>query len=144
MVIYYQTIGIITMSYHIPNNQAQSESINAQDPRYAEIVYKANHKNVKVGKAKSLKDRMDNYFKTFGEENVNFHPIIITEKIKEAEKTVMKELDSYRVRIPVSHRKTEWLLGITRDEAIEIVVKNIYKSNINYSLAKGITIEVIS
>ena len=43
---------------------------NAQDPRYADKVYKANYKNVKVGKAKSLTVRMGSYFKTFGEEIV--------------------------------------------------------------------------
>lgn len=130
-------IYVVTLNNEIPI------SINAQDPRCADKVYKANRHNVKVGKAKSLQGRMGNYFKTFGEENVNFHPIIITEQINEAEKIVMKELESFRVRNPVSNRKTEWLLGITRNEAIEIVVKNIYKSNINYTLAKGITIEVI-
>ena len=118
-------------------------SINAQDPRCADKVYKANYKNVKVGKAKSLKARMGNYFKTFGEHNVSFLPIIITKEIDEAEKAIMKELDSYRVRNPVSKRKTEWLLGITRDQAIEIVVTNIYHSSIVYSLGDGITIEEV-
>jgi len=130
-------IYVVTLNNEIPI------SINAQDPRYADKVYKANNKNVKVGKAKSLKARMGNYHKTFGEENVNFHPIILTAHIDDAEKIAMKELDRFRVRNPVSKRKTEWLIGITRDEAIEIVVKNIYTSKINYSLANGITVEEV-
>jgi hypothetical protein len=130
--------------YVVTLNNKAPISINAQDRRCADKVYKANYKNVKVGKAKSLKARMGNYFETFGERNVNFIPIIITKEIDEAEKAIMKELDGFRVKNPVSNRKTEWLLGITRDRVIEIVVTNIYKSNISYSIANGITIEVVS
>ena len=129
--------------YIVTLNNEISISINSQDPRCADKVYKANNKNVKVGKAKSLKARMGNYHKTFGEGNVNFHPIILTTQIDDAEKIVMKELDQFRVKNPVSKRKTEWLIGITRNEAIEIVVKNIYTSKIIYSLAKGITVEEV-
>ena len=122
-------------------NNEQPISINAQDPRYADKVYKANNKNVKVGKAKTLSGRMGNYFKTFGEKNVNFFPLIITDEIDSAEKLVMKQLVKYRVKNPVSNRNTEWLIGITRDQAIEIVVNSIYHSGIPYSLAEGITIK---
>jgi len=130
-------IYVVTLNNEIPI------SINAQDPRCADKVYKANNKNVKVGKTKSLKARMSNYHKTFGEGNVNFHPIILTTQIDDAEKIAMKELERFRVRNPVSKRKTEWLIGITRDEAIELVVKNIYTSKIIYSLANGITVEEV-
>lgn len=130
--------------YVVTLNNKTPISINAQDPRYADKVYKANYKNVKVGKAKFLKSRMGNYFKTFGEENVNFLPVIITKDIDDAEKTIMKELDDFRVRNPESNVKTEWLIGITRDRAIEIAVTTIYQSSIIYSLADGITIEEVN
>ena len=130
--------------YVVTLNNKTPISINAQDPRYADKVYKANYKNVKVGKAKSLKSRMGNYFKTFGEKNVNFLPIIITKDIDKAEKIIMKGLDNFRVRNPVSKVKTEWLIGITRDQAIEISVTNIYQSSITYSLADGITAEEVN
>ena len=130
--------------YVVTLNNKTPISINAQDPRYADKVYKANYKNVKVGKAKSLKSRMRNYFKTFGEENVNFLPIIITADIDKAENIIMKKLDDFRVRNPISKVKTEWLIGITRDRAIEIAVSNIYQSNITYSLADGITVEEVN
>ena len=125
-------IYIVTLNNEIPI------SINAQDPRYADKVYKANYKNVKVGKAKSLEARMENYFKTFGEDNVNFQPIILTERIDNAEKAIMIGLDSYRVRNPVSNRKTEWLIGITKDHAIEKIVRNMSRSGIEYSLAEDV------
>ena len=130
--------------YVVTLNNRAPISINAQDPRCADKVYKANYKNVKVGKAKSLKSRMGNYFKTFGEENVNFLPIIITKDFDKAEKIIMKELDNFRVRNPVSNVKTEWLISITRDRAVEIVVKKIYQSNITYTLADGITVEEVN
>lgn len=139
-----KTTPISSGIYVVTLNNKTPISINAQDPRYADKVYKANYKNIKVGKAKSLKSRMGNYFKTFGEENVNFFPIIITKDIDEAEKTIMKELNNFRVRNPVSNAKTEWLIGITRDQAIEIAVTNIYKSGIIHTLADGITVEEVN
>ena len=120
--------------YIVTLNNEEPISINSQDPRYADKVYMANCKNVKVGKAKSLRSRMHNYIQTFGKENVNFLPLVITKEINEAEKAVMKELDRFRVRNPVSNRKTEWLFGITKDQAIEIVITNILRSDINHSM----------
>lgn len=77
-------IYIVTLNNKIPI------SINSQDPRCSEKVYKANYKNIKVGKAKSLNTRKKNYFKTFKKENVNFFPVIITKDIDEAEKLIKK------------------------------------------------------
>lgn len=129
--------------YVVTLNNKTPISINSKDPRRADKVYKANYKNIKVGKANSLKSRMGDYFKTFGEENVNFLPIIITEDFDEAEKIIKKALDNFRVRNPTSNVKTEWLIGITRDQAIKIAVTTTYHSSIIYSLADGITIEEI-
>ncbi len=128
-------IYVVTLNNELPI------SINAQDPRCADKVYKANNKNIKVGKAKSLKARRDNYFKTFGEENVNFLPIIITKEINEAEKIIMKQLEGFRVRNPISNRKTEWLIGINSDRAVKIAVENIAQSGIHYKLVKGVVVE---
>ena len=130
--------------YVVTLNNKTPISINSKDPRCADKVYKADYKNVKVGKAKSLKSRMGDYFKTFCEENVNFLPIIITKDIDKAENIIMKGLDNFRVRNPVSNVKTEWLIGITRDQAIEIAVTNIYQSSVTYSLANGITVEEVN
>jgi len=125
-------IYIVTLNNEVPI------SINAQDPRCADKVYKANKHNVKVGKAKSLKNRRGNYYKTFGEENVNFQPIIITNEIDIAEKHIIKKLDDFRVRNPVSNRKTEWLIGIDKESALEIVLNGIKNSGVAYELANGI------
>ncbi len=120
--------------YVVALNNKKPISINADDPRHADTAYKANYKNVKTGKAKSLKGRMDNYFKTFGEDNVNFEPIIITEEIKESEKTIKNALDPYRVSNPKSGRKTEWMIGITKEQTIKIIKDELLQSDIAYTL----------
>lgn len=137
MIISDSGIYVVTLNNKTPI------SINSDDPRRADRVYKANYKNVKVGKAKSLEARMCNYFKTFGEKNVNFIPIVITREIDEAERLIKAEINCYRVNNPHTNRKTEWLIGIARDKAIEIVVTSIYHSNISYELADGIVIEEV-
>jgi hypothetical protein len=129
--------------YIVTLNNKEPISINADDPRRADIVYKANYKNVKIGKAKSLSARRENYYSTFGEENVNFFPIILTSQIDEVETIIKSNLDKYRVKNPVSKRKTEWLSGINKAEVIEIIVSQIINSNIKYELANGITKEDI-
>jgi len=127
--------------YLVTLNNKMPISINAQDPRCADKVYKANYTNIKIGKAKSLHARRDNYYKTFGEHNVNFHPLIFTQDINEVEKTIIKQFDEFRVRNPVSNRKTEWLSGILKDEAILLILKRLCNIKSEYTLSDTLTNE---
>ena len=122
--------------YIVSLNNDEPISINSQDPRCADKVYKANKDNIKIGKTKSLKNRRDNYFKTFGEKNVNFEVVAITDEIDIAEKSIKDFIDKYRVRNPVSNRKTEWLRGIKKEEALRLALKGIRQSGCNYQLPK--------
>ena len=123
--------------YIVSLNNEEPISINSQDPRCAEKVYKANKDNIKIGKTKSLKNRRDNYFKTFGERNVNFQVVAITDEIDIAEKAIKNYIDKYRVKNPVSNRKTEWLLGIKKEEALRLVLKAIRQSGVDYQLPES-------
>lgn len=50
-------------------------SVNADRPSIAERCIKVNRMHCKFGKALNLNTRRSNYFKTFGAEHVQFHPI---------------------------------------------------------------------
>lgn len=62
--------------YIVTLNNDQPISVNANDPRIADKAIKVTKKNCKIGKAKDLIDRKKNYFKVFGEHNVNFRPVV--------------------------------------------------------------------
>lgn len=119
--------------YIVTLNNEHPISVNANDPRIAEKAIKVTKANCKVGKAKSLTAREKNYFKTFGEENVNFTPLAIIEDIALVERQILVVLDKFRIRGRTG-RKNEWLSGIEASEAKQVVLKVVENSGVPYEL----------
>ena len=118
--------------YIVTLNNNNPISVNAQDPRIANKAVKVTKVNCKFGKAKSLEKRRKNYFKTFGEKNVNFIPIILLDEIEIAEKMVLKKLDDYRMRGRTG-RKNEWLEGISAQEVEKIILDSLYELGVKFT-----------
>lgn len=108
-------------------------SVNAQDPRIAHKAIKVTKANCKVGKAKSLKAREKNYYKTFGEHNVAFKPLARLTDILMIEKEILMALDTYRIRGRTG-RKNEWLEGIGAEQAESIVRAVIVRSGVAHEM----------
>jgi len=108
--------------YIVTLNNIHLISVNANDPRHAEKAIRVNYDNCKFGKANVLAGRRENYYKTFGKENVNFKPLVLLEDIQQAESLILRELDLYRIRGRTG-RKNEWLAGIAPDQVAQIVFK---------------------
>lgn len=106
-------------------------SVNAQDPRMAEKAIRVTRNNCKFGKAKNLRGRRKNYFKTFGEHNVNFSPIALVDDIAMAETVVLAALDEYRIQ-GASGRKNEWLEGIDPQVVLSIAFAELDRVNLAY------------
>lgn len=119
--------------YIVTLNNEQPISVNAQDLRVADKSINVNKSNCKFGKAKALEGRMKSYYKTFGQKNVNFHPIVRMHDIAEAEKLILKQLDNYRIR-GSSNRKNEWLKGIEPSQVYEIVISVLNEQQFDYEL----------
>ncbi len=120
---------IVTLTNEVPI------SVNAHDPRLAEKAIKVNKSNLKFGKAKDFDLRKKNYFKTFGEANVNFRPFIAMDEIDLAEKLILKNLDPYRVRGNTG-KKNEWLTGITVSQLEKVILDTLQKENLKFALIK--------
>jgi len=119
--------------YIVTLNNKEPISVNAQDPRIADKAISVTKENCKFGKAKNLDGRKKNYFKTFGEHNVNFKKIALVEDIKSAENVVLTALDGYRIRGNTG-RKNEWLQGIKAQSVIAIALYHLEKSGVEYEL----------
>lgn len=119
--------------YIVTLNNDEPISVNAQDPRIAGKAIKVTKSNCKFGMAKDLEARRKNYYKTFGEINVNFKPIVRLADIHAAEKVVLSALDKYRVRGSTG-RKNEWLEGVKPQSVVAIALYHIEQSGIEYEL----------
>ena len=119
--------------YIVTLNNDEPISVNAHDPRVADKAIKVTKENCKFGKAKDLDARRKNYYKTFGEENVNFKPIARLADIQTAEKVALAALDEYRVRGSTG-RKNEWLEGIKPQSVLAIALFHIEQSGVEYEL----------
>ena len=119
--------------YIVTLNNEEPISVNAQDPRIAHKAIKVTKANCKFGKAKSLKGRRKNYFKTFGEHNVNFTPVALVEDIAQAEKAVLVRLDQYRIRGRTG-RKNEWLENISVKSVLDVVLGTLEELEIPHEL----------
>ena len=97
--------------YIVTLNNEHTISVNAQDPRVAHKAIMVTKENCKFGKAKVLEGRRKNYYKTFGEENVNYFPIVRMVDIEAAEKAILGKLNDHRMRGRTG-RRNEWLEGI--------------------------------
>ena len=117
--------------YIVTLNNNEPISVNANDPRIAHKAIKVTKANCKFGKAKSLKAREKNYFKTFGEHNVNFMPVAFIEDFANAEKSILARLDRYRMRGRTG-RKNEWLENVSPDEVLQIVLDILAELGIPY------------
>ncbi len=106
-------------------------SVNAQDQRIVDKAIKVTKANCKFGKAKVLEERRKNYYKTFGDEYVNFTPIVAANEIESAEKAILKELDDYRIR-GMTGIKNEWLEGIAANKVERIIIDCLDKLKIEY------------
>ena len=118
-------------TYIVTVNNIEPISVNANDPRCADKAIKVTRANCKFGKTKSLKARERNYFKVFGERNVTFKPIALTDDFALAEKAVLAKLDRYRIK-GKSGRKNEWLEGIEAKDVLAIVLRTLDDLGISY------------
>jgi hypothetical protein len=109
--------------YIVTLNNLEPISANADDKRVAHKSIKVNKENCKFGKAANLSNRRKNYYKTFGEENVNFQPVFSLSEIDVAEKEVLKQLRQFRQLSPSGYR-TEWLCGVS-PECIAKLAKTV-------------------
>jgi len=87
-------------------------SVNADRPAIAERCIKVNREHCKFGKALNLQTRRGNYFKTFGAEQVQFHPIAAVDQPEAIEALLALRLLPFRIRGSTG-RPNEWLSGIT-------------------------------
>jgi hypothetical protein len=119
--------------YVVTLNNTHPISANADDKRIAHKAIKVNKENCKFGKAINLEKRKLNYYKTFGQENVNFMPIASLSEIAIAEKEILKQLLPYRLTSP-SGNLTEWLQGIDADKVIELTLAKLLTLEINHEV----------
>jgi len=117
--------------YIVTLNNSEPISVNAQDSRIAHKAIKVTKANCKFGKAKSLRAREKNYFKTFGEQNVNFMPVAFIEDYAHAERSILARLDRYRMRGRTG-RKNEWLENVSPEEVLQIVLDAMAELGIPY------------
>ena len=110
--------------YLVTLNNSNPISVNAHDPRTADRCIRVNQSNCKIGKAKNLEARKKNYFKTFGEANVNFRILARLANIEVAEKAIKANLKNFRIRGNTG-MPNEWLENILPEEVIKIVVQTL-------------------
>ena len=119
--------------YLVTLNNWEPISVNAQDPRIADKAIKVTRANCKFGKAKNLEGRKKNYFKTFGEHNVNFMPVVKLVEIEAVEKEILRRLEGFRIKGRTG-RMNEWLQHIAPEQVIDIAVGAIRESGIEFQL----------
>jgi hypothetical protein len=119
--------------YIVTLNNEEPISVNANDPRIANKAIKVTKAHCKFGKAKVLEGRRKNYYKTFGEENVNYFPIVRMLDIESAEKAILAKLNDHRMRGRTG-RRNEWLEGIEPKKVLEIALSTLDELDIEYEL----------
>ena len=119
--------------YLVTLNNWEPISVNAQDLRVADKAIKVTWANCKFAKAKNLEGRKRNYFKTFGEHNVNFMPVVKLVEIDAVEKEILIRLKDYRIKGRTG-LMNEWLQHIAPEQAIDIAVGAIRESGIEFQL----------
>ena len=124
--------------YIVTLNNEHPISVNAQDPRIAHKAITVTKENCKFGKAKVLEGRRKNYYKTFGEENVNYFPIVRMVDIEVAEKVILSKLNDHRMRGRTG-RRNEWLEGIDPNQVLEIAISALDELDVEYEIVvKGL------
>jgi hypothetical protein len=124
-------LNSISGLYVVTLNNSQPISANADDKRIAHKAIKVNKANCKFGKAINLENRKYNYYKTFGQENVNFIPIASLSEIAIAEQEILKLLSPYRLISP-SGNLTEWMHSIDASKIIDLAIEILDNLKIPY------------
>ena len=91
-----------------------------RDRSHVETCAKVNKLNMKAGKAKD-----------FGECNVIFNKIAQLDDIKTAEREILRALKTSRMTSPKGG-KLEWLIGITFEDAMTIVLDTLDSLGVEY------------
>ena len=123
--------------YIVTLNNWEPISVNANDPRVADKAIKVTRSNCKFGKAKNLAARELNYNKTFGDENVNYFPIVETNNIDSIEKTILEKLDSYRIKGRTG-RKNEWLQHISPVDVEDVIIRVLESLDVDYKIIQSL------
>ncbi|MDO9107150.1 MAG: hypothetical protein Q7U57_19585 [Methylovulum sp.] len=131
-----KTVGKVRVNFNsglyvVTLNNSQPISANADDKRIAHKAIKVNKENCKFGKAVNLENRKYNYYKTFGQGNVNFIPIASLSEIAIAEQEILKLLLEYRLISP-SGNLTEWMHGIDASKIIDLAIELLDNLKIPY------------
>lgn len=113
--------------YIVTLNSSHPVSVNVNDKRAAEQSIKVTKENCKIGKAVDLEKHKKNYFKTFGESNVNFEILATTLSINSIETSLLIALDEYRMIGP-SGSKNEWLENISVNDA-KVIVSTVFEEH---------------
>lgn len=108
-------------------------SVNAHDARVASRSMSVTRENCKVGKARSLERRKENYDKTFGSENVCFCPIVEVDDLDRAERVVLAKVKRFRV-IGNSGRRNEWLAGLEASMLERMILEALDQEGLRYSI----------
>ncbi len=123
--------------YLVTLNNDNLMSTQAQDRRYDDKKpLHVNKNNCKVGKAQNFNGRMRlGYYRTFGEENVNFIPVVAldADDIVKAEKKIKKRLARWRIKSP-SNKLTEWTQGIDSEDIKNIIISTVQEMGIPYEV----------
>ena len=84
-----------------------------------------NKHNVKYGKSKNLKKRQQYYEEHFGEKNVNFKVVFLSEDPDADEAIIAEHLTAWRCKSPKNQRPLEWLHTIKPHEVEKIITNNL-------------------
>ena len=117
--------------YIVEPLNASPISVNANDPRMADRCLHVVRGYIKVGKTNSLASRERGYCKVFGPDNVRFRALALLEETRVAERCLLRALGQYRQRGPAG-RRTEWLLGITAQEAAAVAYEHLSASALQH------------
>lgn len=121
--------------YIVTLNNEELISTQAHDRRFDDKdVLKVNRDNRKFGRAVDFNGReRQGYYRTFGESNVNFMPIVAVEDGDHAEKAVKSKLSPWCLRSP-RNRLTEWTAGIETNEMIELIKSVMSEQKIQHTI----------
>ena len=97
---------------------------NAHDKRQNKQGTLVKKGNIKFGKARDLQRRLNNYRKTFGDNNFKFRVVYETDEIDLYEKLIMEKVDEFRMLSP-QRRKLEWLELIPLEYLIQLIESTV-------------------
>jgi len=106
-----------------------------RDPQYIETCARVDKLNIRVGKASNLSDRQRDYWKDFGEENVEFIPVAILQDIQPAESAILRHFEGHRKCSPQG-APMNWLENIDTEPAIKEICKVLKAEGLEHSVIK--------